>query len=363
MATLPLLQSLGATRVPTSATTSAGLAAVAIVIMGTPPIAARLMFGLMSWHEAAAQMVFAIVTISGVVWTLTYFLGRWIDESERPLKTSLVACALAVALLVPIYLLCWAYDPAYPLVVEPGAPASATFYVAVAIGDAAPMLFFWALVVLYPRAWRRAREADALGREAELLRLRASLEPHFVLNTLNTIAGLVGESPKDARRLLGALGDLFRDAVQDGNALQPLADEITWLGRYAAVMEARHPGRVQVVFEVEDAAAAVAVPRLLLQPLVENAIEHGALTHERGGVVAVRATVRDGLLCIRVEDPGPGIPETRREGARGLAIVERRIALEGHGASLSYGREDERTVVTLTLQAHGVGHGSAGGGR
>ena len=102
----------------------------------------------------------------------------------------------------------------------------------------------WALAFVFPYvaedARLRALEADKLRLEAEqlksaaeLARLRSQLEPHFLLNTLNAIAGLVTEDPREARRLLACLGDLLRDSLRDGDELQPLEDEIAWLRRYA----------------------------------------------------------------------------------------------------------------------------------
>src|SRR5208282_2135322 len=90
----------------------------------------------------------------------------------------------------------------------------------------------WALAFAYPFAIDEAHvkdlEADQLRTAAELARLRAHLEPHFLLNTLNAIAGLVTEDPREARRLLVCLGDLLRDAVQENGELQRLDEQIAW---------------------------------------------------------------------------------------------------------------------------------------
>jgi LytS/YehU family sensor histidine kinase len=198
----------------------------------------------------------------------------------------------------------------------------------------------WALAVVYPFAVEGARvrdlEALELRTRAELARLRSHLEPHFMLNTLNAIAGLVTEEPREARRLLVCLGDLLRDAVQEQNDVEPLERQVAWLRRYAEILEARHRGALHFTWDVQDDCRGDAVPRLLLQPLVENAVKHGALRCLEGtGEVAVRASHRDGFLVCVVEDNGPGMPDSDvRAGAFGLQAVRRRLELESPGASL-----------------------------
>jgi LytS/YehU family sensor histidine kinase len=199
----------------------------------------------------------------------------------------------------------------------------------------------WALAFVYPEAVEGARvralEAQQYRSEAELERLRAHLEPHFLLNTLNAIAGLVTEEPREARRLLSCLGDLLRDAVQEAGELQRLDRQIAWLQRYGQILEARHRGSLRFRWDVANDCEAELLPRLLLQPLVENAVKHGALRREDGmGEVVVGASRRDdGTLVCVVADNGPGMPEAEvREGAFGLQAVRRRLELEAPRGSL-----------------------------
>jgi hypothetical protein len=208
----------------------------------------------------------------------------------------------------------------------------------------------WALAFVYPFAAEDARlrsletqklrlEAAQLRSAAELARLRAQLEPHFLLNTLNAIAGLVTQDPKEARRLIACLGDLLRDALRDPEEMQTLDQEIAWLRRYAEILESRHSGALRFVWEISGEAGEVLLPRLLLQPLVENAVKHGALRRGGGGEVIIRARL-DGssgaqrVICS-VEDNGPGIPAgSPRSGAFGLRAVRRRLELRYEDATL-----------------------------
>jgi signal transduction histidine kinase len=218
----------------------------------------------------------------------------------------------------------------------------------------------WALAFVYPfaveTAGARAFEARHLHVQAELARLRAHLEPHFLLNTLNAIAGLVTEEPREARRLLVCLGDLLRDAVSETSELQTLDKQVAWLRRYAQILEARHHGALRFRWDVPSECAPVLLPRLLLQPLVENAVKHGALRRGDGaGEVVVRASRReDGYLVCVVEDNGPGMPDSDvRAGAFGLQSVRRRLELEVPRASLRLESSSDgmRSIVEIAPQA------------
>lgn len=208
----------------------------------------------------------------------------------------------------------------------------------------------WALAFVYPFAVEDARiralEAEQLASAADLARLRAHLEPHFLLNTLNAIAGLVVSEPREARKLLAALGDLLRDATRDGDEMQPLDDEIGWLRRYASILEARYAGSIAFEWHVDPRAGSVLVPRLLLQPLVENAVKHGALARGEGGLVAISIALDEQARVVRcaIEDNGPGMKDAPpRSGAFGLDAVRRRLSLKDERASLAIETSEKGT--------------------
>lgn len=211
----------------------------------------------------------------------------------------------------------------------------------------------WALAFVYPFAVEDARlhalEAERLKSAADLARLRAHLEPHFILNTLNAIAGLVTEDPREARRLLAALGDLLRDATRD-DEMQAVGLEVEWLRRYAAILEARYGGAIAFKWEVDPRASDLEVPRLLLQPLVENAVKHGALARPEGGevIVSVQLESEDEVLRCTISDNGPGIGDApARSGAFGLDAVRRRLSLKDPRASLAIDSSPAGTRATV----------------
>jgi signal transduction histidine kinase len=202
-------------------------------------------------------------------------------------------------------------------------------------------------------------EAKQLRTEAELIRLRSQLEPHFLLNTLNLVSGLIGIKPERARSVLASLGDLLQDTLSARSDVHTVAEEFHWLQRYMEIMELRHEDRLRARWLIDASARDALIPRLILQPLVENSILHGALRRQGGGVVVVSVERRDAVLHCEVEDNGPGIG-VARAGAIGLSNVRRRIALhcplgtltissvEGGGARaavrLPFHRSDERGV-------------------
>jgi signal transduction histidine kinase len=229
----------------------------------------------------------------------------------------------------------WALGGALDLPLVGGTASGAAVVTQLGGFDGLVGLGLWAVAVLVPHAVRdaaAAREADRLRNAAELARLRANLQPHFLLNTLSTVAGLVGEDPREARDLIGALGDLLRDALEDSEEMQTLDAEVSWLQRYAKILEIRHRGQLAFRWDIAPAARPVRVPRLLLQPLVENAVKHGALRRDDGGEVCVRARVDGARMTCIVEDNGPG-PGEPRDGARGIALVTRRLALRYDGVA------------------------------
>ena len=165
--------------------------------------------------------------------------------------------------------------------------------------------------------------------EARLAQLTAQIEPHFVFNTLNAISNRMHEDVDAADRMIAAFAELLRAALaESGSAHVRVGDDVVWLERYFELMRERFRGKVETSVALDPAAADARVPRLLLQPLVENAFAHG-LKAGRGRVdVCIRAD-GDRLRCS-VEDDGAGLARDFKPGV-GLANVRSRLdLLYGH---------------------------------
>jgi LytS/YehU family sensor histidine kinase len=187
----------------------------------------------------------------------------------------------------------------------------------------------------------REQEAQAQALQAELAQsqlqaLRMQVNPHFLFNTLNAITVLVrgGEMAK-AGRTLRLLSDMLRATLQGADVqMVPLREEIDLVERYLEIEEIRFEDRLRVEIDVDPDVSEVAVPYLLLQPLVENAVRHGIAPHADAGVVRVAARPASAQgekgVEIIVADSGPGFPEApntlleESEGV-GLSTTKRRL--------------------------------------
>jgi two-component system, LytTR family, sensor kinase len=203
---------------------------------------------------------------------------------------------------------------------------------------------------------RRAGELRARGLAAELSEARlhhltAQIEPHFLFNALNAISNRMHEDVEAADRMITQLGDLLRAAYEsDDSLLVPLGRELGWLRSYAAMMAERFRGHLAFEIEVDPGMEALRVPRLLLQPLVENAIRHGL--QDGHGWLKVQVQRQAGYLQYTVSDDGVGMPDKPHVPVgrgTGLSNISRRLELLFPGNHrLTFGsREPRGTVVAL----------------
>lgn len=319
------------------------------------------------WSGQPVPAVLARIVFVGIELPLLFFfVAKAYDYVLRrrlgPLQSLLVSMAASVSVATVTLSIFWLFARYSPAVAASFPGELKNSYLAVllcGITVGIVHLGVFALAFVYPFAAHDARvralEAEKLRTAAELARLRGHLEPHFILNTLNAIAGLVTEDPREARRLIAALGDLLRDALRDGDEVQTLEQEEAWLRRYAEILESRHKGALGFRWQIDPSVRSVPVPRLLLQPLVENAVKHGALRRRGGGVVTIRAERpedRPDVVACTIEDDGPGFADGPiRQGAVGLSVVRRRLQLKFERADFRIESSTEGTRAIIELAA------------
>ncbi len=197
----------------------------------------------------------------------------------------------------------------------------------------------------------RSAELERQALDAQLRALQAQIEPHFLFNTLANVTGLIERQPADARRMLERLIELLRASLSASRAEQvTLAQELELCRAYLEIVALRMAGRLHYAIEADEAARRRPVPPLLLQPLVENAIQHGLEPKIEGGRVLVRAQQRGEALELIVQDDGAGFGNLTRGGGVGLSNLRERLAtLFGDRARLTIEDAQPGTRVRLLL--------------
>ncbi|HTR02187.1 MAG TPA: histidine kinase [Thermoanaerobaculia bacterium] len=202
-------------------------------------------------------------------------------------------------------------------------------------------------------AERREAELAILAREAELAALKAQIRPHFLFNSLNSIASLAASDPPRAQQMCVKLGDFLRRSLSLGEkASISVGEELELSRAYLAVEELRFGARLEVEEELDDRGNRCLVPPLLLQPLIENAVRHGIATRVEGGTLRVGVACGGGRLRILVENPYDPESPSRPGGGRGLANVRQRLtARYGEEALFAAKRLADRYLVVISVPA------------
>lgn len=180
-----------------------------------------------------------------------------------------------------------------------------------------------AMVVGIPlKIWNAARiekkleEQNRLLLEARLDALQRQINPHFLFNTLNSIASLVRFRPEQAREMIVKLANILRALLKDHDSYVLLRDELHFTDDYLDIEVMRFgKEKLRVVKEINPATLDIPVPSMLLQPLIENSIKHGLEPRISGGTITVRSRLDEGRLIIEVEDDGVGIAPGRQQSS------------------------------------------------
>jgi LytS/YehU family sensor histidine kinase len=193
-----------------------------------------------------------------------------------------------------------------------------------------------------------ARLNEELSR-AQLAVLRGQMDPHFMFNTLNSIASLVYDQRGEAAvGMIVGLSEFLRRASEDSHRAQvTLREEVEYLQRYIDIQKVRFGDRLRVSVDIPEDLMATQVPNLLLQPLVENAIKHGVSKRRSGGEIRVAGMCRDGALCLTVYNDGPWAQED-------LAVAPHRVGLGNLRTRLQILHGDRSELLLQPAEAGGV---------
>lgn len=168
-----------------------------------------------------------------------------------------------------------------------------------------------------------------LAAQAQLQLLKLEMQPHFLFNALHSISSLIHSDPRAANETLVLVSDMLRHAV-DTVRIQEVAlrDELAILRLYTQIQQVRFGDRLRLTWNVDDTALNAAVPHMLLQPLVENAIKHGLEAHSAAGRITISARREGDMLHLSIRDDGPGhaVPSPRRGAGLGITNVRTRLA-------------------------------------
>lgn len=307
----------------------------------------------------------------------------WLAERFPIDRTHLVSRLLFHFAMAGLYLVAYAgvrtlYDVIHPARPFGSDPAATFWHNYTRIFSAAIRIVhfdYWALLGIglaldYYRKFReREKEAAALTLrasqlESQLVRaqlqsLRMQLNPHFLFNTLHSIAGLVRENEKQAAiKMIAGLGDLLRQTLDHPNAQEvTLKEELEFIEKYLDIEQIRFQDRLRVHVDVEADAYSGYVPYLILQPLVENAIRHGISNSSNASLLEIRGWLEHGRLLLQVRDDGPGLPFSNAHNeTANIGLKNTRARLEAmYQADQKFSLENAEgggAVATISIPYH-----------
>jgi sensor histidine kinase YesM len=199
---------------------------------------------------------------------------------------------------------------------------------------------------------RDEAEARRAAAEAQLASLESRVNPHFLFNTLNSIAALTHNDPGGAERMTNQLASLMRSSLDSGSsALVPLDEEVRLVRDYLDIERVRFGDRLRFTIEKDELAGETRVPRMSLQTIVENSVKYAISPKREGGCLAIRAVaVASNLTRLSVEDDGPGFDAEHLPEGHGLELLRSRLAMNfDRRATLVIVSRPGRTCVTIEL--------------
>jgi LytS/YehU family sensor histidine kinase len=298
-------------------------------------IIASLMMG--SWEAEYVWRSFVQFMPRVIFWAaVTPLIALWDRETRKRTNSVLIRTSMHLPLFIICALAQAVIRRTVITLVMPGGLMGIPFYVTfLYFADVEAVRYVASLILgrvleaaseLVKRERREAALKEEIAR-AQLHYLDLQLQPHFLFNALGSISELAHEAPAVATRMVEHLTSLLRYATQSGVGQEvTLRQELDALYPYLEIQRMRFPDWLSISERIEPEAADALVPRLLLQPLVENAIRHGLSHRKTGGRIEFRASVHDEHLVLSVYDNGVGLTEGKGGLGIGLANIRERLA-------------------------------------
>jgi two-component sensor histidine kinase len=286
-----------------------------------------LALGVCDWYLWAALT-------PAIIWLahrFPFYPERWGRSLAVHLACNLLMSFIVFMFTIPVFR--W---------VSPGAQERSIWFWIQGRANAYMILYFWIywailgsiLSTQYYRQFRdrelKATRLEGKLAQAQLQVLKMQLHPHFLFNTLNAISALLHKDAESADVMIARLGELLRTTLENvGTQEIPLRQELEFIQPYLEIEKARLGDRLQVEMHIDPEAMDAAVPNLVLQPIVENAIRHGIAPYTQKGRIDIRARRENGVLRMEVEDNGPGLSLEQQVNFRpGVGITNTRARLQ-----------------------------------
>jgi two-component system sensor histidine kinase AlgZ len=321
--------------------------------LDTPPLEILKVFGISMVFSCciAAILGTAMPRLGPWIWCRLVFPFNWIAASVVMIVLGLAGSAIAITALT-------ALGVVQPIMFSRWFAGSfrITIVATLTIG-----LFIMAYEMMRKRlddatlalrtTERDEAEARRVAAEAQLASIESRVQPHFLFNTLNSIAALVHDDPAGAERMTGQLASLLRSALDStATPLVMLDEELRVVRAYLDIERVRFGDRLRYDVELGEGTKAAMVPRMALQTLVENSVKYAVSPRREGGSIHLTAAAGDGRVHVTVADDGPGFNAAQRPAGHGLALLEARLAmLFGDRATMRVDSRAGHTAVSLDV--------------
>ncbi|MBV1776137.1 histidine kinase [Burkholderiaceae bacterium DAT-1] len=310
--------------------------------------------------QGALNFALPLALVFGVVALSAWYVCRSFPHAQRAPARMIVAFTGSAAVSGLIWLgMCLAWNAAGASMGWPGGFVRMTAELETLLFALGAGLYMMSLLahdalLAVSRLHEIARteaEARVLARDAELKLLRTQIDPHFLFNSLNSISALTAIDPAGARAMAIDLAGFFRNTIAlASEPLIPLSREIELCRQFAAIEQRRFGDKLNVTFDIDQAAEVALLPPMTLQPLLENAIKHGIRTLDVAGMVSIVARVQDGWLHLRVSNPvGEDAMPASGTGTGLNNIRERLKRSVGERFRLQAARKEAGWQVDITL--------------